>query len=221
MMNDVSKDFVDLCARFVDGELSPEEENRVLATCEQYPEHYRRLALAMIERRRINQFLAGCDDFIVTTDSAVTSVADATSPEKAWSQRRAKGASTWLVMLAASLLMGAFVGYGARGFSVTEPDEVSDVAEIVDRENAPSERAIEPNPIEVARPSDDAIVEETFVNLARRLKPTPTLDDKAVRLLTDNGVDVERHKHVFLFDVSDGRQVAIPAEFTVLRTSSR
>jgi len=222
-MNEMKNDFTVLCARLVDGELSDVEENQVLAMCEQFPDNYRRLALAMVERRRIGQILADVDGLTGNCDqhkghhSGVSqAIGDQSRP------------ATWMraTALAASLLAAVAVGYGVRDFNADEPSAAGNVAAVTGRE---IDLPILPNvdlpegsdAKDPESPTSEADEKESFVNLAQQLKPTPTLDDQTVRLLSNNGVDVRRHRHVFLFDVSDGRQLAIPAEFTFLSTSSR
>ena len=63
--------------------------------------------------------------------------------------------------------------------------------------------------------------EETLVSLANHLKPTPTLNEETVQMLKENGLLVDRRNHIFLFEAADGYQIAIPAEFTLLRSESK
>lgn len=218
MMIEMTKEFAEMCVRYVDGELSFEEENDVLAMCERSPEHYRHLALAMIERRRVGQLLAEIDGLSVACDEPLLSTAEV-SPDG--EQRASTKAWMWLAVFAASLLCGAVLGYGIRGFDGARPGDDLKIAAVPELDMEKSAVPATTDSDKSERLSNDLGGEETLVNLARHLKPTPTLDEQAVRMLTDNGVDVQRHSHVFLFEVSDGRQLAIPAEFTFLRTDAR
>lgn len=225
-MVEKTNDFSDLCSRFVDGELSHKEENHVLAMCEQFPEHYRTLALAIVEDRRIGQLLKDGDGSDGMLDQPGFWAADSGEIPNRIVKRSKR--SRWLPItaLAGCLLAGIAVGYGVRGLGAAGPNASSDVAATTGPEGEQSilstiDATKNADPKEPGFLESELNGKDSFVSLARQLKPTHTLDDQAVRLLTNNGVDVRRHRHVFLFDVSDGRQLAIPAEFTFLSTSSR
>jgi hypothetical protein len=237
-MIDMPMSFAQQCSRFADNELTTDEENLLLASCERNPDRYRQLALAMVERRRIGQLLAEVNDLSSTGDWANVSVDTTTcvqsgsaNPAASHHQNILK-AFIQIGVFAASLLVGIIVGYGTGRRFPNDAVTSSAVTMVPVNDSEPidgvaSSETPDAN-LPVGRSVGDATVngdaaqsDETLVTLARRLKPTPTLDDQAVRALLDNGVDVERHNHVFLFDVSDGRQLAIPAEFTVLRTGPR
>ena len=231
-MSSSMNSFAEMCGRFADGELPHDEQNLLLAACEQQPERYRELALAMVERRRMAELLEDFADVEQVTAVApmpITKVGYASKERAAGS-----GVSTrsWLATLAASLLLGVVVGLGtARLEFGPSPQSTSSVAqqEVEDADDL----AAAQESFADAQLRDDSFVaeadsavnpfenQETLVSLARELKPNPTLDAQTVRLLNDSGVNVERHNHVFLFDISDGRRLAIPAEFTVLRSGSR
>ena len=233
------------CWRFVDGELTTTEENDFLARCEAEPAGYRQLALALVEQRRLAAMLSQLrDDQQTQIPLPITKssyLPTAKQPASRWATR-------WMFSLAASLLIGLFLGYAIpfsgdsqsglkpdfkpdSGSLVSEqqPDTNSQIVGVQD--HLPAYPNADPNadgslPIRSVAsghtPLDDYWDdEETLVSLARELKPRPTLDEETVHLLRDNGLNVNRHQHVFLFEMSDGSRLAVPAEFTFLSSSPR
>lgn len=242
-MNEASKKLMTMCSLMADGELTVEEEAKLLAACEQDPDGYRMLALSLVEHRRMALALRDWAEEESLLNAPLPVVKE-TYPSSEKSQQRSESRWGWLSAIAASLIVGVIVGYSSIRFSddyATEnisslagnrivskssdgnpttdvPPSSESVAESQQMPGVASHDLKDHAPAYVSNPFDD---QETLVSLARELKPQPTLDDQAIRLLSDSGIQVERHNHVFLFDMSDGQRLAIPAEFTVLRSNSR
>lgn len=228
--------------RFVDGELSPSEEDRLLAECELEPERFRAVALAFWEDRRLHAALCGTDagrddeaalgayasyfgahgsDMVypvigskLPTGSDGLDDADLRAETRLPDVPHGKSWSGWLVGLAASLLVGAFVGYlGAQG----------------DRESGglASPLAIPKSHNAVTRNSealagggaDDAVLRtisdhpREWEALARQLEPEPVFPPEALAELADEGVVVDQATELFLIELPGDRHLAVPAQW--------
>lgn len=233
-MTDRNNPFSERCWRFVDGELNVEQENAFVASCEAEPDCYRELALALIERNRLAEMLADLNSPAEPNQPApVTKAGYKPMVAKGNHQENSNAMWRWLPTLAATLLIGMFVGYASphplKDVPVNNsvPDSIAaseddDEARTTSKLASPAPRMNTANTVQPAVASERMLQdEETLISLARRLKPTPTLNDQTVQMLRDSGLSVDRRNHIFLFEAADGYQIAIPAEFTFLRSDSK
>jgi hypothetical protein len=225
--------------RLADGELDIESQNDILAKCEAAPDGYRIIALAFIENMRIANLLndldstsdpsdashIGCSLPQTQTQTLPQTVAPIKKPNVDTAARsRAWQRGAWLCSIAASLTIGILIG--VRSPDPSDPRggaAVNSSAPIVDSTNAslPAMNPVPQNEMLANRPRARATApynQQTLTSLARELKPQPTLDDEAINLLRDNGLRVDRASHLFVFEMPDGNQLAVPAEFTFVRS---
>jgi hypothetical protein len=108
--------------------------------------------------------------------------------------------------LAASLAIGFIVGYGVmRDREDEKPVSPIDVA-TMDR---PAENVA---PFVGDRVFPDS--PETLVRFVREMEQQSLLPDEVVRELDAGGVQLEPRSSLFVFDLPDGRRVAVPAQIT-------
>src|SRR6056297_3285524 len=108
-MNDQTIPSSSECWRFVDGELNPEQESAFLASCEAEPDRYRELALALVERKRLTEMLAGFHSHI-DGDQALPDTQIGCNPNRVKSKTDSKSTTKWVALptIAAILLFGIF-----------------------------------------------------------------------------------------------------------------
>lgn len=232
--------------RLIDGELSPGEEDRLLAECELEPERFRAVALAFWEDRRLHAALrggAGGHDWDVAASVVVNregGTPDAFASEEAYPvvgskqleafdgfaapnshaetrlrhEPQGKSWSGWLVGLAASLLVGAFVGYlGAQGDR--ESGGMAGPLALPKSHNA----VTRDSEALAGGTADDAVLRtisdhpQEWEALARQLEPEPVFPPEALAELADDGVMVDQETELFLIELPGDRHLAVPAQW--------
>lgn len=200
-----------LVHRFIDGEMSPTEEDAFLAECEADPSSYRLLALALIERDRWGKQCAGVREPIPV-------MLQNRSTKQGW-ETRLRG----LAIVAASILFGLTGGYlwnreGAdkRGLEQGLPlavkqeeptyREPSVGSESGEEEITRTERV--PTTYANYQESDEAIS-----TLISAFQPEPLVPVEDVQQLRESGLRVEENTKLYLLELSDGRHLAVPTQF--------
>lgn len=214
-MNEISEFDLRL-ARFVDGELSAIEEDQLLLQCEQRPELYRDLALALVEERRWGMQLAGGE--VPTVLPVAKTVEEAPAAGRRW----------WSVGLAASLLFGTCVGYwfarplqsgsqeneglfvqqngDDRSLDLRQPPDLQQQqpTSLPDQSNVPTQLV-------------DYSGDQQLARLVRELSPGPAFSEDGMRQLVDEGVSVDQQSAIYVLEMSDGRRLAVPTQFIKFR----
>lgn len=210
-------------ALFVDSELSSEEESLLLAWCERDPAKYRDLALALVERKRLQEAFAECPGWdalaeafplgkpqeqVEEKNAALGGQVLGQRFEQVWGSRW-----SWLGGLAASLLIGFGLGYGVLRDRMDEqlmsPIEIANLDHSTDKvDPLVGDRVFPDNP-------------ETLVRFIREMEQQSFLPDEVVRELDADGVQLEPRSSLFVFDLPDGRRVAVPAQITNVSNRSR
>ena len=200
-----------LVHRFVDGEMSPTEEDAFLAECEADPVSYRLLAIALIERDRWNKQCA-------TMVMSVPGTTQGRNTHRA-RQSRLRG----LINVAASLLLGLMGGYlwNQAKFGTQESDAEFPVAltqDLPQNVGTPAEPGTGDVPIPetgripttVANYSDK---EEAISSLISAFQPEPLVPAEGVQQLRERGLKVEENTKLYVLELSDGRHLAVPTQF--------
>ncbi|XZE55407.1 hypothetical protein SH139x_001418 [Planctomycetaceae bacterium SH139] len=247
--------------RFVDGELSPQQEDDFLAACEAQPERYRSLALSFVEARRWSQALReGPLSFAIKQQpqppqklQPIAASRPAAVDRLSWTR--------WLSGLAAALLIGAFTGYLAAPVKTSYPlspvntpsDAPTRLAQQTDSPNTkpldhgPQTGASDQPPAAPASANNLANASlpdtnqdthqavnrapnrqplgslgdrQTLAKLVRHLEPQPMFPQSTVEQLASDGVMVDQSTRLFLIELPDGQQLAVPAQFINLSHQS-
>ncbi len=223
--------------RFVDGELELDEENLLLAECEADPSRYRDLALAFVEQRRWRNALVGFELSSPLESATLVDAVNAMPVAKPLVKSLGNSARvsvgprrlTWLLGLAASLVIGIATGYwgidSRDANRALRPIEnvarVQDSNLIDDRniarasENAsPTLESAELPAMEDEEPQYFPSDSDTLVRFVKNAQADLPFSEEAVRNLNADGLDVEQQARVFVIDMPDGRRLALPAGIT-------
>ncbi len=176
--------------RFCTGNVSIEEEAMMLAYCESKPELWRRVALGLVEQRRIETAL----------DDLATAANDANGSQRSPSAAPVVRHGLHQLAIAASLLVAIAAG-AIGGFRWGQATSDANVA-------------IEPAP-PVAAPT--YVMIETRAP-APRIEPwEPLIPHQAKLELREMGIELIEDGAVYLLDNGEGRHVAIPERKIELR----
>lgn len=252
--------------RFVDGELSPQQEDDFLAACEAQPERYRSLALSFVEARRWSQALRDEPLNLAIQQRSQTSQPPQQSQRVSASHPAAvdrRGWTRWLSGLAAALLIGAFTGYLAAPAKLSNQlgpaNPPSDApTKLAQQTSSPNTRPLENGPLDngpldndqqaspseqpadvtaaadnlanAAQPEMNRVSNrqplgslgdrQTLAKLVRHLEPQPMFPQSTVEQLASDGVMVDQSTRLFLIELPDGQQLALPAQFINLSHQS-
>jgi hypothetical protein len=220
-MDDTEK-FELLVMRLVDGELSPQEEDDLLVSCELEPDRYREVALAFWEDRRLAAGLAKA-----TRGEDIPAVAALPSGGLKRTEKATAGSAPrwplWLTGLAASLLIGAFIGYtSAPSAGIGGGAEPPRVAEPTTPEPPGPERAFAQRN-RASGPPVRNISEhpQQLRELVRQLEPEPVFPQDTLAELARDGVRVNQSTELFLIELPGNRHLALPAQFIDLSGTDR
>jgi len=242
--------------RFVDGELTPQQEDDFLAACEAQPERYRLLALSFVEARRWSQALREEPLSLAFQQHSRRSSSSRMASDRHPSLLR------WLSGLAAALLIGAFTGYLVAPVKTSNPlgsaNSPSDAeTRLAQQSNSPNIKPLNNGQLDdgpqvgtsqqpgaVAASADNLANttlpdmnqamnnasnpqplgslgdRQTLAKLVRHLEPQPVFPQSTVEQLATDGVMVDQSTRLFLIELPDGQQLALPAQFINLSHES-
>lgn len=189
--------------KFADGELAPEEEACVLLDCEESPQQWKHLALALVSQRRLSEALADFDTHSPTTEE-----------QNQPAHRRIRltessGESRWhsaarLAGMTLALVLAFFVGRQQTG----SPLPVA----VDSRPSATLQQLDEPySPPAVAASQSDHTPRQRYSGVDPWTvvsKPVFTEQDRSV--FSEAGLDVEEENTIYIVNDANGGRWAIP-----------
>lgn len=207
--------------KFADSELSPDEEAGVLLDCEQSPEQWKNLALAMITQRRLTEALAGF------TEGGIESYAQ--QPPRA--TRGSGSVSGWTAAgksfaVSLALLLAFLVGrYQVE--PAVPPAEIANVRPLPGAQTDQEEQQpFEPPDVEAEASETmlaDSNVSEPFQTYETvnpwTVVSKPVITDEDRGAFSDAGLDVEEQNTIYIVSDADGGRWAIPWKAVNVRYS--
>lgn len=226
--------------KFADSELSPEEESCVLLDCEQSPERWKDLALAMITERRLTDAFAGYeDDDLVGSVRQVSKLPSGVSTEGA-DLAAVRSSSGWgagvrNVAISVAVLMAFLIGRQQNQSQLGKPVQPA----VVDVESAElqldddqqrrltNQQSSNPRNLQPMAPVGMLVATETGSESRRHqtvdpwtVVSKPVITDEDRGAFSDAGLDVEEQNTIYIVSDADGGRWAIPWKAVNVRYSA-
>lgn len=237
----MTEEFQNQLLKFADSELSPEEESCVLLECEQRPELWKDLALALVAERRLTDAMAGFEDCEFASNVSQTESACEVESRRA---TESSGATTskWssagkLLALSLALLLAFAAGnyqpsvdpnqMPANQVTAGKPERSLPNQEDQRQRPAPQQQPGFASPssktllansmpselsADANQQTDQAVNPWTVVS-------KPVISDEDRDIFFEAGLDVEEQNTVYIVSDSDGGRWAIPWKAVNVRYS--
>ena len=181
--------------RFIDGELSSDDERRILLECDASPEHWRDLALAFVQSKVLRTTVQD-----MTAPPPISVAATENSPHsRPWQ----------LITLAASLVLAISVGFamGRRTTSLGSPDTTS----------AHSDRyAPDSDLLMLVDNADRQIIQVPLLPMSdadsQQILRQDSISAEAVKQIEQRGHRVLHQRPYYPVQLRDGRNVVVPVD---------